>query len=61
RPTDSQSLQLPENGVSLFEVEKQLLQDALHKTKGNQSKAARLLGLTLDTFRYRMKKYAITW
>ncbi|MCI0514336.1 sigma-54-dependent Fis family transcriptional regulator, partial [candidate division KSB1 bacterium] len=60
RPTDSQSLQLPENGVSLFEVEKQLLQDALHKTKGNQSKAARLLGLTLDTFRYRMKKYAIT-
>lgn len=48
---------LPDNGLSLFEIEKNLLLDALAKANGNQSRAARLLGLTLDTFRYRIKKY----
>ncbi len=54
-----QELTIPENGISLFDVEKKLLQDALSRASGNQSRAARLLGLSLDTFRYRMKKYGI--
>jgi len=29
------------------------------QTEGNRSRAARLLGLTRDTFLYRLKKYAI--
>lgn len=56
----NQKFDLPDSGISLFEVEKKLLLDALSRTKGNQSRAARLLGLTLDTFRYRMKKYDIS-
>jgi len=52
-------IRIPENGLSLFEVEKKLLMEALSTANGNQSRAARLLGLSLDTFRYRMKKYEI--
>jgi transcriptional regulator with PAS, ATPase and Fis domain len=55
----TQDFTIPETGISLFDVEKKLLLDALSKTKGNQSRAAKLLGLSLDTFRYRMKKYEI--
>lgn len=55
----NQDFIIPEDGISLFDVEKKLLLDALAKTKGNQSRAAKLLGLSLDTFRYRMKKYEI--
>lgn len=54
-----EKITIPEDGISLFDVEKKFLLDALSKTKGNQSRAAKLLGLTLDTFRYRMKKYKI--
>jgi len=50
---------LPDSGLSLEAVEIELIQQALSKTSGNQSKAARLLGLTRDTLIYRMKKYAI--
>jgi transcriptional regulator with GAF, ATPase, and Fis domain len=41
------------------QLEANLIQQALMKTLGNRSKAARLLGLTRDTLLYRMKKYAI--
>ena len=50
---------LPDSGIKLDEVEKDLMRQALEKSKGNQSKAARMLGLTRDTFLYRLKKYAI--
>ncbi|MBL8232696.1 MAG: sigma 54-interacting transcriptional regulator [Bryobacterales bacterium] len=47
----------PEGGVSLQETEKQLLMRALEKTNGNQTQAARLLRITRDTLRYKMKKF----
>ena len=50
---------LPQSGIRLDELEKDLLQQALHQSAGNQSKAARLLGLTRDAFLYRLKKYSI--
>ncbi|MCP3851887.1 MAG: sigma-54-dependent Fis family transcriptional regulator [Gammaproteobacteria bacterium] len=50
---------LPETGLSLEKVEIELIQQALEQTSGNQSRAARLLGLTRDTLLYRMKKYAL--
>lgn len=50
---------LPDSGLFLEDLEQDLLRQALDKTHGNQSKAARLLGLTRDTFLYRLKKYAI--
>jgi len=50
---------LPEDGIRLDEVEQQLIRQALERTRGNRSRAARLLGLTRDTLLYRLKKYAI--
>ena len=47
---------LPENGVPLEEVEKNLLIQALKKANGNQSKAAKLLSLSRYALRYRLKK-----
>jgi DNA-binding protein Fis len=45
--------------VRLDELEVSLIRQALKQTAGNQSRAARLLGLTRDTLLYRLKKYAI--
>ncbi len=50
---------LPDTGVHLDTLEQDLIRQALQRTRGNQSKAARLLGLTRGTLIYRMKKYAI--
>ena len=51
---------LPDSGIHLEELEQQMIRQALHKTQGNRSRAARLLGLTRDTLLYRLKKYAIS-
>jgi DNA-binding NtrC family response regulator len=48
---------LPENGISLEEVEKDLIQQALERAGNNQTKAAKLLNVTYDTLRYQVKKY----
>jgi DNA-binding protein Fis len=48
---------IPDEGMSLEENEKHLLQAALEKTGGNQTQAARLLSITRDTLRYKMKKF----
>lgn len=50
---------LPEGGIVLEDLEADLIHQALDKTHGNQSKAARLLGLTRSALLYRMKKHAI--
>ncbi len=44
-------------GMSLVEQERRLLVQALEKTGGNQTQAARLLRITRDTLRYKMKKF----
>ena len=54
-----QEVLIPEDGITLDEIEKKYLQSALKKAKGNQTQAAKILGLSLDTFRYRIKKHAI--
>jgi DNA-binding NtrC family response regulator len=45
--------------VPLEAMERQLIVDALRKANGNQSLAARLLEVSRDTLRYRMKKHAL--
>ncbi len=50
---------LPEAGVSLEEVEKELILRALQKHDWNQSRAARFLGITRHTLLYRMEKHKI--
>ncbi len=46
-------------GLSVEELEKAMLQEALEKAKGNVSEAARLLKITRNTLRYRMAKYQL--
>jgi DNA-binding NtrC family response regulator len=53
------TISLPRQGISLDEVEKSLLKQALAHAKGNQTRAADLLGLTRDQFRYRLKKIKV--
>lgn len=50
---------LPSTGIKLEQLEVDLIQQALDTSSGNKSQAARLLGLTRDTFLYRLKKYSI--
>jgi PAS domain S-box-containing protein len=47
----------PNDGLSLEDNERKLLARALEKTNGNQTQAARLLRITRDTLRYKMKKF----
>ncbi|HET9594214.1 MAG TPA: sigma-54 dependent transcriptional regulator [Anaeromyxobacteraceae bacterium] len=49
--------QVPEQGLVLEDVEKKLIVEAMERANGNQSKAARLLGISRDTLRYRLKKH----
>ncbi|MFL6352516.1 MAG: sigma-54-dependent transcriptional regulator [Bryobacteraceae bacterium] len=51
---------LPEAGVNLGSVEKQLIVQALRKFEGNQSRAARFLQLSRRTLAYRVEKYGIS-
>ena len=44
-------------GLSVDEMEKKMLQEALQRTSGNISEASRLLKITRNTLRYRMAKY----
>ncbi|HTG01103.1 MAG TPA: sigma-54 dependent transcriptional regulator [Nitrospirota bacterium] len=52
-------LNLPEEGISLEELEKNLIIKALEKHKGNQTHAAEYLGITRPTLIYRMEKYGL--
>jgi DNA-binding NtrC family response regulator len=52
-------MSLPEAGISLEEVEKELILRALQKHDWNQSRAARYLGITRHTLLYRIEKHNI--
>ena len=53
------SLTIPPTGLALGDVERGLLAQALDRCGGNVSKAARLLGVSRDTLRYRIDKYQL--
>ena len=44
----------------LSEVEPPLIEEVLRHTGGNQSRAARILGMTRNTLRDRLRRYAIS-
>jgi transcriptional regulator with PAS, ATPase and Fis domain len=54
-----QPLKLPEQGIDLEAVEKNLMLQALQAAKWNKTKAAKLLNLTAPTFYYRLEKYGL--
>lgn len=43
----------------LYQVEKQAIEHALQKTNGNKTQAAKLLGISFRTLRYRLKKLGL--
>jgi DNA-binding NtrC family response regulator len=55
---DQQSAQfvLPSEGISLEAAELSFVQQAIDRSRGNQTKAAELLGISRDQLRYRLKK-----
>lgn len=57
KPGDPGVVVLPDEGLDIDDVERELIVQALEKTGQNQTRAARLLGLTRDALRYRMKKF----
>ncbi|HSU29605.1 MAG TPA: sigma-54 dependent transcriptional regulator [Bryobacteraceae bacterium] len=52
-------LDLPENGISLEGIERELLLRALEKYNGNQTQAARYLDISRRTLIYRMEKHGL--
>jgi DNA-binding NtrC family response regulator len=52
-------LTIPDTGLSLEEVEKNLIVQALEKAGQNKTQAAKLLGITYDSLRYQAKKFGL--
>jgi transcriptional regulator with PAS, ATPase and Fis domain len=52
-------LTIPDTGLSLEEVEKSLIVQALEKAGRNKTLAAKLLGITYDSLRYQVKKFGL--
>jgi two-component system NtrC family response regulator len=53
------AVSLPERGVSLEAVEKQMILQALKRCGGNQTQAARYLSMSRRTLAYRLEKYGV--
>ena len=54
-----QGFLLPEAGMSLDEMEKGLIIQAMERAEGNKTKAAKLLKISYDSFRYQLKKFGL--
>src|ERR1700721_1934297 len=52
-------LYLPEEGTSLEEVERARVELAMRQANGNQTHAARLLDISRDALRYKLKKFEL--
>ncbi len=57
RKDENKKWHIPQDGLNLENLEKELIEEALKKTNGNKTGAAKLLGLTRDTLRYRLEKH----
>jgi DNA-binding NtrC family response regulator len=52
-------LSIPEGGTSLEAIEQRMVELALRASNGNQTQAARLLDISRDALRYKMKKFGL--
>jgi len=52
-------LYIPEGGTSLEEVEHAMVELAMRQAKGNQTHAAKLLDISRDALRYKLKKFGL--
>jgi two-component system NtrC family response regulator len=59
QPNSALQLEIPDEGVNLDAIERELLLRALEKAGGNQTRAARYLDISRKTFIYRMEKHGL--
>lgn len=59
-PIGDIKVSFPQWGISLDDMERKLIEEALKTKEGNIAEAARLLHITRNTLRYRMKKYGLS-
>lgn len=52
-------INIPDDGIELEEIEKEIILSALRSSGGNVSKAARKLHIGREALRYQIKKYSI--
>src|SRR6202007_387239 len=52
-------LYIPEEGTSLEEVERAMVELAMRQATNNQTQAARLLDISRDALRYKLKKFEL--
>src|SRR5579864_5727611 len=52
-------LYIPEGGTSLEEVERAMVELAMRQSTGNQTQAAKLLDISRDALRYKLKKFGL--
>ena len=52
-------LYIPEGGTSLEEVEHSMVELAMSQASGNQTNAAKLLDISRDALRYKLKKFGM--
>jgi len=57
---ESGTYELPPKGINFYDLERNLLSQALAHCHGNQTRAGMLLGLSRDQIRYRMAKFGLT-
>jgi len=57
--SDASGIVIPPGGIDLRELENRLIRQALARTNNNQTKAAKLLHLSRDAFRYRLEKLGL--
>jgi len=58
-PCAARGIELPPDGISLDEVERSVIQSALRRTRGNVTAAARLLKVSREKLRYRIRKFGL--
>jgi len=56
---NAQRFILPDSGISLENLERDIIQQALEKAGGNKAQAAKLLNISYDTLRYQVKKFGL--
>ena len=54
---DLKDLSIPPAGILLENIERTLIEKAMEQSGGNKTQAAKLLGLSRETMKYRLKKY----
>lgn len=54
------TVDLPDGGLNFESLERALIAEALRRCGGSPTHAARLLGMSRDTMRYRIEKFGVT-